>query len=139
MGSLRLGQESIRVDQKSILANQHEHHRVVLANQDDMLRAFCASVEVTMRRAAREQREGRSMAFDAMRAMEAPTPTVPFPQAEVVPRSRGVRANSSNCRPREVRDEESRSGASDVCVRPDLSRPASRPDLIIAGSRERWS
>ena len=59
----------IRASQEAILSNQHEHHRIALASQDDMLRVICTSVEMTMRRAAHEQRGGRSMAFDAMCAM----------------------------------------------------------------------
>ena len=97
-------------------------------SQDIVLRAIYTSVEMTVRRAARDQREGRSMLFDEMRAMEAPTAAVPFPRAEVVSRSLGARVGSSNCGPRGVDDKESMSGASEVCVRSHFS--VSLPDLI---------
>ena len=112
MGFLRLVLETV-------LSNQYEHHRIALANQNDMLRAVCASVEATMRRAAHDQREGRSMAFDAMCAMEAPTSTIPFPQAEEASISFRRGTNPSSHRPPAVENEESRSGASDICVRSD--------------------
>ena len=81
-----------------------------------MLRALYATVEVTMRRAAREQREGRSMAFDAMRAMEAPAPAGPFPRAEGPSRPIQAGISLSKCRPRVGEDEETESHISEVCV-----------------------
>ena len=127
MDSICLGVDSLRLDQRSILANQEEH-RTALASQDVTLRALYTSFEVTMRRAAHDQRQGRSMAFDAMCAMEAPTSTIPFPQAEVASISFRRGTNPSNHRPPAVENEESRSGASDICVRSHFS--VSLPDLI---------
>ena len=106
----------VRLGLEAVLSNQHEHS-MVLASQDFTLRALYTSMEVTMRRAAREQRQGRSMAFDEMRAMGAPTSTITFPRAEVVSRALGARDSSSNCKPRRVgEDEESVSCAIEIRV-----------------------
>ena len=135
MGSL---QESIRLGQNAILSNQQEH-RMALASQDITLRAICTSVEFTMRRAAREQREGRGMLFDEMCAMEAPAPPVPFPQAEVISSSFEAGNVRSNCCPRVGEDEESESRTSELWVRRQCSLHSNpEPDFIAVGSRERW-
>ena len=90
---------------------------MALASQDITLRAFCTSVEFTMRRAARDQRGGQSMLFDAMCAMEVPIPAASFPRVEE--RSRSLRAGTSpsKCSPRVVESDETECRASEVCVR----------------------
>ena len=85
-------------------------------SQDIVLRAIYTSVELTVRRAARDQREGRSMAFDEMRAMEAPAPAVPVPRAGWPSRPIQAGISLSTCRPRVGEDEETESHISEVCV-----------------------
>ena len=106
-------------------------------NQDVVLRAIYASVEVAVRRSARDQREGQSMLFDELCAMERPTPAKLLPRAAVSSRSVGAGTGGSNCRPRGAQDEETESFPSEVCARSRLFCFTSGPDLIVAGPRER--
>ena len=80
--------EALRANQQFVLDNQQ--------NQDIVLHAIFSSVEVTVRRAAREQRQGSTMLFDEMCAM--PVPTTPFPQAETSAGSFQARVAPSNHR-----------------------------------------
>ena len=83
------------VGQRTVIANQQQHHDA-LTSQEVTLRALYAAVEVTVRRAAREQRQGRSMAFDEICAMPTSTSVDQFPHAEVfaVPSTNGTRSPS---------------------------------------------
>ena len=80
--------EALRANQQFVLDNQRK--------QDVVLHAIFSSVEVTVRRAAREQRQGYSMLFDEMCAM--PVPAAPFPQAETSAGSFQARAGPSTDR-----------------------------------------
>ena len=72
----------MRSDQRVLLQNQQEH-RAALASQDVTLRDIYTLVERTLRSAAREQRLGRSMRFDELRAVQMHLPPIPFPRATV--------------------------------------------------------